>query len=93
MSSEEVGRQLGEVQLESKTQGLIGLLVGIGLKYGLPSLTCIYLFYVIDCKDRIIYAMMERTTSALVESTNAGRDQAAAMNRLADALNRGGVHQ
>lgn len=74
--------------MESKTEGVWGLILGIGIKYGLPSLTCIYLFYVIDCKDRIIYATVEKVTAALTESNNAGREQAAAMSRVADALNR-----
>lgn len=88
MSTEELGRKLGEQDLESKTQGFWGLLLGIGIKYGLPSLTCIYLFYVIQLKDQILYSTIEKVTAALVESNNSNRENATAMNRLADAINR-----
>ena len=86
MSSQEVANQLNESQLEKRTNGLFGLIIGVALKYGLPSICCAWLFYVIWQKDLIIYNLAREVTTALVESNQVGRDNAHAIQELADSM-------
>jgi hypothetical protein len=83
MSTEEVAAKLNEVPNKSVT----GLVLGMAIKYGLPSVCCIYLFSVIDQKDKIIADMLQKTTAALVESNLAKRDSNDAIKQLAQAVN------
>ena len=86
MSSQEVAEQLNESKLEGRTSGLVGLIVGVAIKYGLPSICCAWLFYVIWTKDLIIYNLTREVTAALVESNQVGRENAQAIHDLADSL-------
>jgi len=86
MSSTELASTLNEEQLEKKTTGVVGLILGVAIKYGLPSVCCAWLFYVIWTKDLIIYNMTREVTAALVESNHARGEQATAIRELADAV-------
>ncbi len=85
MSADEIARKLNETT-EERPSGVWGLILAIALKYGLPSLTCIWLFYVIWCKDIQIFKMAQDTTTALVESNHARSEQTAAIKELAEAV-------
>lgn len=86
MSSKQIAQKLNEEQMGDKTTGVVGLIVGIAIKYGLPSVCCIWLFYVIWCKDQVILNMTEKVTTALVESSHSRSEQAAAAQAQANAL-------
>ena len=82
MSTEELGRQVNESALEQRSSGILGFLAAMGIKYGLPSLCCIYLFYVIERKDQQIFMLNEKVTAALIENNRALRDVADAVKGL-----------
>lgn len=82
MSTEELGKQINEVSLEQRTKGFLGLVAALGIKYGLPALCCIYLFYVIERKDQQIFMLTEKVTAALIENNHALRDVADAVKDL-----------
>ena len=82
MSTKDVGEQINEVSLEQRTKGFFGLLAALTIKYGLPSMLCIYLLYVIERKDQQIFALTEKVTGALVENNHALRDVAQAVQDL-----------
>lgn len=82
MSKEDIADQINEVKLGDKANSLLALVVAIGVKYGLPSLVCIYLFYVIDQKDRQIFTMSREVTSALVMNNSAIAELAEAVKGL-----------
>ena len=84
MSTDEVRKHLNEDNAPTP-EGVWGLVIAIGLKYGLPSLTCIWLFYVIWCKDQIIYEQSTQVTTALVESNHARDAQTDAIEKQATA--------
>lgn len=65
MGHEEVAANLGEIPNKS----IPSLLIGMAIKYGLPSVCCIWLFYVIWCKDQQIFSMAKDVTTALTQST------------------------
>lgn len=83
MSTDEVASRLNENS--PPPSGLWGFLLGLAIKYGLPSLTCVWLFYVIWCKDQIIYEQSTQVTAALVESNHARDAQTAAIEKQATA--------
>lgn len=87
MSKEELAGQINEENLGNRTNSVWGLLAALAVKYGLPSLCCAYLFYVVSEKDQIIYTMAKDTTAALVSSTAATKDNSEAINNLATAVN------
>jgi hypothetical protein len=82
MSHTEVAENLNELPNKST----MGLILGMAIKYGLPSVCCIWLFYVIWCKDQIIYQMSKDVTTALVESNHTRDEGNAAISRLAAAV-------
>jgi hypothetical protein len=67
MSHEEIAASLNEVPNKST----VGLMLGMAIKYGLPSICCVWLFFVIKCKDDQIFTMAKDTTAALVQNNSA----------------------
>lgn len=94
MSKDDIAAAVGEHGINDRTNTLTGLILALAAKYGLPALCCAWLFYVIWCKDQQIFAMVEKVTAALVESNHARaeditakKEQAEAIQKLADAVN------
>jgi hypothetical protein len=86
MSKDQVAEVIGEERLAEKTNGLFGLLLAIGAKYGLPSICCIWLFMVIHNKDLIIYGMAKDVTAALVEKNVRDREVVEALRELSNSI-------
>lgn len=82
MSTDQLAAHLNEVPNKSTT----GLIMGMAIKYGLPSVCCIWLFYVIWCKDQQIFSMAKETTMALAQSSSAQVQIAGAQERQNEAM-------
>jgi hypothetical protein len=82
MSKDQIADAINETKIGEKTSTLLGLVLAIGAKYGLPSLVCIWLFYVIYQKDLQLYSITKETTAALVDNSNAVKDLAEAVKEI-----------
>lgn len=86
MSKEELGESLNEPKMASGASSMANFILGLSVKYGLPSILCIYLLYSINQKDKQIYAQAERVTTALMESNHTVSKLGNEIKELSDAI-------
>lgn len=86
MSKEELGETLNEPKMASGASSMANFILGLSVKYGLPSILCIYLLYSINQKDKQIYAQGERVTTALIESNHTVGELGDQIKELSEAI-------
>ena len=86
MSTEDLGEALNEKKLAETATSPINLILGMTVKYGLPSLVCVLLFYVIWAKDNQIFNLTEKVTTALIENNHTIGELSNKLSDLADAI-------